>query len=36
MLELIIGFAVGAIFGAAFGVCMFALLSAGKEDEENE
>ena len=36
MLELIIGFTIGAVFGGAFGVCMFALVSVGKEDEENE
>lgn len=36
MLELIIGFAVGAIFGAAFGVCVYALISAGKEDDVRE
>ncbi len=34
MLELIIGFAIGAVFGAAFGVCMFALVSAGGGKDE--
>jgi hypothetical protein len=34
MLEFIIGAAVGAVFGGAFGVCVFALIRVGKEDEE--
>ncbi len=29
MLEFFIGAAVGAVFGGAFGVCVFALISAG-------
>lgn len=29
MLEVMIGFAIGAVFGAAFGVCVYALISAG-------
>ena len=36
MLELIIGFAFGAVFGAAFGVCVAALMKAGREDEKDD
>lgn len=35
MLEFLIGAAVGAVFGGAFGVCMFALVSAGGDDDAN-
>ena len=35
MLEFLVGAAVGAVFGGAFGVCTFALIMAGKEDEED-
>ena len=33
MLEFFIGTAIGAVFGGAFGVCMFALVSVGKDEE---
>lgn len=36
MLEFLVGAAVGAVFGGAFGVCMFALIRAGKEDNGDE
>lgn len=32
MLEFIIGVAVGMVFGAAFGVGVFALISAGRSN----
>ncbi len=34
MLDFLIGAAIGAVFGGAFGVCMFALVSAGGGKDE--
>jgi hypothetical protein len=36
MIEFIFGAIFGAVFGGAFGICAFALIRAGKEDNGDE